>query len=419
MARHRDADVLVVGAGPAGCAAAITLARAGVAATVLGGPETQPRGCELVVPRAVEVLAALGLEPWLGSQARESECTGVRVASADLGRATCLPFPDRPGRVLDRPDLDQALLDAARAAGAEVLPALVAASPAFEGTRLAGVTARGPDEREEIITCKALIDASGRSAFLARRMGWGFPYPRHRRSAAWAVYSGVSPPDWAPPGELTLIALRDGYLWLAPAAGGRTGVGAVLPRRFWEESSGSAERLLGKALGACPAVDWLLSKARAETPPQAAPSLAFRVLDVAGHGFCMVGDAAGFIDPVVPHGLLAALLGGQSAGLDAAEALLQRGRVTAVDFGPTTTLVRLLQRQQLAHVHAFYDPDFLAVLMAGHDHLGARRALRRLLAGDILPPRRWRTLARAWVLVGLAGLQSLTRRLGAPVFPVV
>ena len=105
-----------------------------------------------------------------------------------------------------------------------------------------------------------------------------------------------------------------------------------------------------------------------------------------------------------------------SAGLDVADALLHRGRVTAVDFGPTITLTRMLQRRQLGLVRDLCDKDFLAVLLAGHQHLGARAAFIDLLAGDILPPRRWRKLAHAWMLVELAELQRLTRHLGSPIF---
>lgn len=419
MARHRDVDVLVVGAGPAGCAAAITLAQAGVAATVLDGPRREQPGGELVVPRAARALAELGLGDWLSTLPPETVCEGLALLTPDVSRSTSLPFVGKTGRLVDRLELDRALQAAATRAGAEILRGLGATVPTFEGTRLVGLAARGPGEHEEVISCKALIDASGRSAFLAHRLGWGFPYPRHQRSAAWAVYSGVALPEWASSGRATTVALRDGFLSLAPLGAGRVSIGTSLPRRTWDECNGSAERLLGKALGGCPPADWMLARATVERPASVVPSLAFRVMDVAGQGFCMVGDAAGYLDQVVPHGLLAALLGGQSAGLDVADALLRRGRVTAVDFGPTITLVRLLQRQQLALVHAFYDRDFLAVLLAGHQHLGARRALLRLLEGDVLPPRRWRKLARAWILVALASLQELTRRLGAPVFPLV
>lgn len=419
MARHRDVDVLVVGAGPAGCAAAITLAQAGVAATVLDGTRREQPGGELVVPRAARALGELGLGDWLSALPPEAACEGLALLTPDVSRSSELPFLGKTGWLVDRLELDRALQAAAVRAGVEILHDLGATVPSFEGPRLVGVAARGPGEREEVISCKALIDASGRSAFLAHRLGWGFPYPRHQRSAAWAVYAGVALPDWVSSTRLTAVALPTGFLSLALLGAGRVSIGTSLPRRTWDECSGSAERLLGKALGGCPPVDWMLARATLERPVGVVPSLAFRVMDVAGQGFCMVGDAAGYLDQVVPHGLLAALLGGQSAGLDAADALLRRGRVTAVDFGPTITLVRLLQRQQLALVHAFYDRDFRAVLMAGYEHLGARRALLRLLEGDVLPPRRWRKLARAWVLVGLAGLQSLTRRLGAPVFPAV
>jgi len=419
MARYRDVDVLVVGAGPAGCAAAITLAQAGVAATALDGTRRDPPGGELVVPRVARVLAELGLGDWLAALPPEAVCHGLTLLTPDVSRSTTLSFLGTAGWLVDRCQLDRALQAAAVRAGVEILHDLSATVPSFEGTRLVGVVARGPDEREEIISCKALIDASGKSAFLARRLGWGFPYPRHQRSAGWAVYSGVAPPEWLASGRLTVVTLPSGFLSLAPLGAGRVSVGTALPRRLWDECNGSAERLLGKALGECPPADWMLAKATPERPVGVVPSLAFRVIDVAGQAFCIVGDAAGYLDQVVPHGLLAALLGGRSAGLDAADALLRRGRVTAVDFGPTITLVRLLQRQQVGLVHAFYDRDFRAVLMAGHEHLGARRALLRLLEGDVLPPRRWRKLTRAWVLVALAGLQELTRRLGTPVFPVV
>lgn len=417
MARHRDVDVLVVGAGPAGCAAAITLARAGVAATVLDTTPAEPPGIELVVPRALPLLSELGCGETVQSMAADAVCTGITLASADIERTTSFDFPAGAGIKLERSELDRDLRAAATRAGVEILSHLAAVSPGFEGTRLTGVLARGTDGHEEVLSCKALIDASGRSAFLARRMGWGFPYPRHRRSAAWTVYSGASHPQWLRLDHVCLIALSEGYLWLLPLGQGRVSVGAVLPRRIWDDCAGSADRLLGKALGQCPTVDWMLARATLERPVEAAPSLAFRVMDVAGHGYCMVGDAAGFVDPVVPHGVLGALLSGRSAGLDAADALLHRGRVTAVDFGPTISLVRLLQRQQLAHAQAFYNRDFLAVLLAGQQHLGARRALRHLLAGDFLPPRRWRKLARAAILLALADLQHLTRRLAVPAFP--
>ncbi|HNX50103.1 MAG TPA: FAD-dependent monooxygenase [Thermoanaerobaculaceae bacterium] len=416
MARHRSVDVLIVGAGPAGCAAALTLAQAGVATTLLEGVgPTGDRG-ELLAPGALPVLDELGM-PDLGSALRGAlACRGITLATADASRSTRLPFRGPGGWLVDHSRLEGELRSAVLRTGAEILPELVATTPTWEGTRLTGVLARAADGRDEAITCKALLDASGRKAFLSNRMGWAFPYPRHRRAMAWASYSGVTLPDWAPRDHQLLVAMLPGFLWLTPLDSGRVTVGAVLDRRTWEECGASAERLLGKALGASPPVDWLLAKADESGPTNAIASVAFRVLDVAGHGYCLIGDAAGYLDPVVPHGLLAALLTGRSAGLDVADALLHRGRVTAVDFGPTVTLTRMLQRQQIGLVHELYGKDLLAVLLAGHQHLGARAAFVELVAGHVQRPRRWRRLAHAWMLTELAELQRLTRHLGSPIF---
>lgn len=416
MARHRSVDVLIVGAGPAGCAAALTLARAGVAATLLeGAPPEGTRG-ELLAPGAVRALGELGVPELVEAIDDGPACHGLALATADAERFTRLSFADRRARLVDRGRLDSALRAAVLRAGGEILPDLAAVGPTWEGTRLTGVLARGADGREEAITCKALLDASGRKAFLSSRMGWAFPYPRHRKAMAWSTFSGVTLPDWAPADHLTLVPMLPGFLWIAPLGEGRVTVGTVLDRRVWEETGGSADRLLGKALGASPPVDWLLARADQDGPTRAVPSVAFRVMDAAGHGYCLIGDAAGYLDPVVHHGLLAALLTGRSAALDVADALLHRGRLTAVDFGPTISLTRMLQRQQLGLVRDLYDKDFLAVLLAGHQHLGARAATVDLLAGHVMPPRRWRRLALAWLLVELAELQRLTRHLGSPIF---
>jgi len=117
------ADVAVVGGGPAGAAAAVTMAQAGLQVTVVD-KATFPRDkfCgDGLTAGALRLLEALGLDP-----ADVPSWTWVDdiVVSSPSHRAVCFPLPREQGRfaaVARRSELDAAVLDLARAAGAKVL----------------------------------------------------------------------------------------------------------------------------------------------------------------------------------------------------------------------------------------------------------------------------------------------------------
>src|SRR5438067_10557154 len=117
-----DADVCVVGGGPAGAAAAITLARAGRDDVVVDRARFPRDKCcgDGLTAGALRHLEALGLRPETVASWQTVDDVWVRSPS---GRATCFPMPRGQGvfaAVAERADLDAALLDVARAAGAKV-----------------------------------------------------------------------------------------------------------------------------------------------------------------------------------------------------------------------------------------------------------------------------------------------------------
>ena len=115
-----DADVVVVGAGPAGSATALLLTRRGHHVVIVDRarfPRPKPCG-EYLNPGAVEVLDRLGLGTVVG--ATGPTLSGMFIAGAD-GTAVWAAFPSGRGKLVARDRLDHALLKEAARAGAEII----------------------------------------------------------------------------------------------------------------------------------------------------------------------------------------------------------------------------------------------------------------------------------------------------------
>ena len=164
-----DADVLVVGAGPAGSAAAAWSARAGMDTVLLDAeifPRDKPCGDGLT-PRAIAELDALGLADWLEGRARNR---GLRAAG--FGQLLYLPWPggNLPdyGGAAPRVELDHAIRQVALDAGARPMDGARAVDVERNAAgRVTSVTVKTPDGTQTI-TCRRLVVAATRLDVAAR-----------------------------------------------------------------------------------------------------------------------------------------------------------------------------------------------------------------------------------------------------------
>ncbi len=384
-------DAAVIGGGPGGSSAATALARRGRRVLLLER-DRFPRFHigESQLPWINGVLEALGardtvakagfVEKWGASF---WEIDGTPAAYVDFTAAVETPVPQTFQVPRDR--FDELLLRHAEASGVIVREGHRAIEAAFDPD---GVTLRfaGSDGREREARVAVLVDASGRSGFLARRIGRHEMDPRLQHVAVHAHYEGIPRADGRPAGDIRVLTRRDvGWVWLIPISDTLTSVGVVVPRDLHRrEAKPTAEESLEHYLRETPAAPALMREARRVSAARHDVDYSYLATRMAGDRWVAVGDAAAFLDPIFSTGVLLAMQG----GLEAAEAIdagLRAGDLTARRFRGYERIVRRRYHYFRRFVIGFYDPYFRRLLFRRSRRLGIYEAVLSALAGNWRP----------------------------------
>lgn len=322
MSEH---DVVIVGGGPAGATAAASAARAGLHVLLLeAGAHPRPHVGESLLPGIIPILADIDALEAV-EQAGFGRKTGSTLWNWGVTPRWDLWFADSDAYdhawLVERSRFDAILFDAARRAGAEVRERAAMREVIRDGDRVVGVRWRDHDEHET--RARFVVDASGPSAALARRAAPRRPIAGLQHQAMWAHFEGVGRLP-APRSQQALFVARPSeWWWLFPISETHTSIGVV---QLDSDGARTAPRPdFDAGLAACSELAELVRDARRVTPIRHERDWSYRMDEIAGPGWIAVGDAAGFIDPVLSTGVMLAMHSGWHAARTIADVVL-RGR---------------------------------------------------------------------------------------------
>ncbi len=326
--------VVIVGAGPAGSATAIHLARAGHAVTLLDRARfPREKACsEYLSPETVRHLATLGVLDTLDAQGRTAlEGTRVRAAhgASLLGRfadAGGTPYRST-GLAMPRRILDATLLDAARAAGVTVHEATTLRVLSAMGPHGRTLTLEDHDGHRRDLTARAVVGADGLRSVVARqsglhRQGW------LRRVAFVAHVEGVTGL-----GRVAEMHVGEqGYVGLNPLGDNVANVALVVPASVAATARGDAAGFFQRQLETFPGVRGRVDTARTVREVMVTGPFAASCRRSTDDGLLLVGDAADFFDPFTGEGVCSALAGGALAAQALDAALATNGPITTAQL---------------------------------------------------------------------------------------
>ena len=382
-------DVVVIGGGPAGSSTANLLAQSGRRVVVLE-KDRFPRFHvgESLLPRSLPVLERLGVTDRLDAEYLRK--LGARFCDSATGGVMHYAFSEalEPERThayqVPRAAFDEMLLRTAAGRGAEVREGWRVERIRTEGERAVGVDATDPEGRAVGIAARFVVDASGRDTVLATKGKTKQRIPGLDKSGFYGHWEDVWRQEGEDEGNIQIVVFEHGWFWFIPFRGRRTSVGAVVANSYarTKRSDETLEAFFERTVALSSFASEWLAEARRVSPVSATADFSYRVRDLVGPGWVLVGDAGGFIDPLFSSGVHLALVQAELAA-KAIEAALAADDDGAAHFAEYVEASRFGAGQFLGVVQAFYAGEFRETLFSPDQRPLLRKIITSLLSGDV------------------------------------
>jgi len=401
-------DAIIIGGGPGGSTAGNALAQAGKRVLILER-EHFPRFHvgESLIPYGNEELRAIGVWPKL-ERAGFMPKLGAEFVTGDSTASIRILFgrylhPDYAQTFqVERSKFDHLLLNHAAESGCEIWQGAQVKSAELSNNGVKVTCARDGETRE--LTARWLLDASGRDAFLGKQMqlpktDLGLP----KKFATFAHFRGVRRNDPPAHGHITVVRLDFGWFWMIPLDEEKTSIGLVQTLEHFRASGMKPEEFFEHIVATTPELQRRMGDAIRVSDFYFAGDYTYRHLQNAGPRWLLVGDAAGFIDPIFSSGVMLAIKSGYLAAQETLAADRVGTPLTSDAQARYTREVGKMCKVFLNMIRMFYDNHSFEVFMTPCPYPGMEAAVNNLVAGNT--KLGWRLRIRVWAFYAICALQ--------------
>lgn len=389
-------DAVIIGGGPAGSTAAMTLAKEGRKVLVLE-KETFPRFHigESLLPYNVGLFQELGI--W--EKIQNAGFMVKRGAQFWTGDATLHmrlnfgdgSFTDYPDSVqVERAKFDLLLLNHARECGAEVREGSIVLDHVVEADGVK-VRYRGADGQEREERGAFLVDASGLGNFTANREGIRKYYAKHKKVAIFGHFNNVEMPQDEGHGDILIIRRTNSWCWMIPLSDEKTSVGLVMDRSDFQAANQKPDALFNEVVANTPALQNRLKDSTMVSQVHVLMDFSYQNEQLVAPRLVRVGDASGFIDPIFSSGVFLAMQSGNQAGREVHTAL-EQGAVMTEGLKQYEKDVRKRITLFWEFIEKFYTKNFTELFLQPDNIFRLPCAVNCVLAGRSKLPFavRWR-----------------------------
>jgi flavin-dependent dehydrogenase len=253
------------------------------------------------------------------------------------------------------------LLENASRHGVELLTGSQVVDIVRQGKQIEGLRLKDSTGEEKNLTAPVIVDASGQSALIARKLGIRKQMKDLRKASIYTHFKGAHRDTGIDEGATIILQTReaDSWFWYIPLPDDVVSVGVVGDIDYLLQNRNGADyqHIFNSELQLCPALKAKLGNARQLFPVKTTKDFSYRASQMAGDGWILVGDAYGFLDPIYSSGVFLALKSGEMAADAITEAFdkqdfsrKQLGKYESELLNGMTSIRNL--------IYAFYTKDF-------------------------------------------------------------
>lgn len=325
-------DVLIIGAGPAGSAAAAIIAKAGYQ-VIVAEQKMFPRFVigESLLPRSMDLLESAGLLDAVNVQGYMVKKGAVFLREEEKAD---FDFSNQFTKGWDhtfqvpRDHFDENLIKTTEKLGATVLWEKSVQKVAFYADH-STVTLTDNNGMSEEIQAKFILDGSGYGRVLPRLLDLDTPSDLPLRESIFTHVTGDKRPSGDEEGKIWIVVVgHQAWAWVIPFSNGKTSIGIVANPDFYNNYPGGLDKKLTAIISANANLSNRLSDAEFVFPTQRISGYSTAVKQFYGDGYALLGNATEFLDPVFSSGVTLAL----ESSVCAANLVVRQLKGEAVDW---------------------------------------------------------------------------------------